>query len=156
MESSGMEWFVPYYRSIPFFKGEIDDRFAAQFYKQIIDLGLDPYFFVDILYGDKGEFFYQVVETLSKLPVFCEQFFPTRVEKELRKKEWEEDEVSFNTALKLKEKGKLKRPARTLFGYEGQYAKQWEKIEEFEKKGGHADMCESLSLEEQYHFFEEF
>ena len=154
-EKESTRWFEPHYMSIPYFKGEINDRFAAQFSKQLIDRGLTPLYFALALYGKSDILPPKVVfDYLKDLPLFSKHYFPTSEEEAVVKKEWEEDEISFVTALEMHEDGILEKPIRNLFGFEGEYASVWEKIEEFNEKDGFIEECESISLEEKYLFFD--
>ena len=64
------------------------------------------------------------------------------------KLEWRDDLVGLCTVLRLVDSGKLKKPAKTLFGYEGELGERFKQIDELERVGD-ITMCESISLQDK-------
>ena len=95
------------------------------------------------------------VELALTLPVETEQFYPTPEIERIIRKEWERDEINFVTVEKLIQEKRISAPSRNLFGYEGERAEEFNKMESLRERDYNWEEDPNLSLEDKIAILED-
>lgn len=150
-------WFTSYYKAIPFVtEHTISERFITQMANELLELysleeSVD--IFLDVMsedYWDKQR--NTALKIIRSLPVF-RMYHPSDKEEAYIRKEWKDDKIGFVTFLNRYEAGSIQKPQANLFGYDGDYGLHFEQWDELNTKGD-ITLCESISLEDQMAFFD--
>jgi DNA sulfur modification protein DndC len=160
------------YRSFSFINVEMSPRFIAVFVAECIkndksneeivqfvsDLINDDYF---------NEARTKALKEFMEMRTYTHKYFPTKVESELIKQEWDSDEVGFNTFLKNDIHETITHPDDTPFSLGGDFNADYkanvkayepfknvmEQFKEYQEVGDITE-CESISLADKMAFFD--
>ncbi len=98
----------------------------------------------------------EAVKLVLSLPVETAQFYPTPDIEEIIRQEWKSDTINIVTIEKLVYNGDIKPPStRNLFGYEGERAEEFEKIENLEANNYDWENDPNLSLADKIAIMED-
>lgn len=173
VEGEVHHWFPPHWSVVDAPSLTADARYYAQLSIQLKKLGRDPIFYAKLFthsleekvlkemkYGMNisDETFYDVLRAdalvlIKTLPVSTKQYYSSAIEEEYIRWEWKNDQVGVLNILERYQKGELKKPKPTLFGYEGEFGLQFEQIDELYEKQD-ITLCETISLQDQMTFFD--
>jgi DNA sulfur modification protein DndC len=92
----------------------------------------------------------EAVKHVLTLPVEKTQFYPTPDIEKIIRKEWETDAINFTTVERLIENGAISQPTqRDLFGYVGERAEEFSKMESLQSNGCNWEEDPNLSFEDK-------
>lgn len=91
----------------------------------------------------------EAVKLVLTLPVETIQFYPTPDMEKIYRKEWDADTINFVTAEKLIAEKRISPPGRNLFGYEGERAEEFEKLESLQDNDYNWEEDSTLSFNDK-------
>lgn len=132
-------------------------RYYTQMALQIQKQGYDAKLVLEGLrYGNRATK-KALVLFIKTLPVETRMDFVENSKENYIRHEWKKDEIGFLTFLEMYEKKEIEKPQRTLFGFEGEYGKHFEALEELNKVEDITQVNNDLiSLEDKMRYFDNY
>lgn len=98
----------------------------------------------------------EAVKYVLTLPVEITQYYPTPDMERIYRQEWISDAINFVTIEKLVHKKEIKTPSdKNLFGYVGERAEEFTKLESVQSNGYNWEEDPNLSLEDKFAIMED-
>ncbi len=141
----------PSLRLSSYFHGKMSDRFYVQFALQLKERTIEPFEILKAISMESNKISeMDAIRIITALPAFSKQFFPTQVQENIIRSEWDDDRAYFHTTEALYWKEMIDKPESNLFGHDGVYGDFFDCID----KNIAIDESSSFSLEEQIAFFD--
>lgn len=134
-----------------------NNRYYAQLVCQLDEMAGNAEEYVYALSGLSETISQQeAVELVLTLPVETKQYYPTPDIEKIRRKEWERDEINIVTVENLIARREITAPdQRNLFGYEGEWAEEFNKIESLQDNDYNWEEDPNLSFDDKIAILED-
>ena len=174
-DPSSRNWFPAYYRTIPCYKRPISRRWIAVFVAEMLKNSSDEQDILRMIenlyrsaYDNKERI--EALEHLNSMKITQKKFFPTDLDEKCIRMEWNNDSLDINTYVDFEVYKNVRKPDEVVGDilnkdYKKKYKKalkEYEPFAEVEKKKkeleekGDITLCETISLEEQMSFFDNY